>query len=92
MKLDKFTNQTNHLLQEVTNYAHIDYRLTVTNLTTDERKDIAPRSVWIRGQCAYFNVRIFNPLVRTYRDHCTENLQLKRKGKEVTLQRTYSAD
>ena len=36
--------------------------------TENARVDIAARSVWIKGQRAFFDVRVFNPLARTYRE------------------------
>ena len=38
-----------------------------STITSDEaRTDIAARGVWIKGQMAYFDVRVFNPTAKTY--------------------------
>ena len=69
---------TANLLQEITNDVQIEPILEPrtgevfqrsVNTSENARVDIAARSIWIRGQRAYFDVRVFNPLARTYRDH-----------------------
>ena len=36
------------------------------NITDDARVDIAAREFWISGQRAFFDIRVFNPMVRRY--------------------------
>ena len=68
---------TAHVLKEVTNDVevepllepHTGEKLNKSSISTDNaRVDIAARNVWIKGQRVYFDVRVFNPLSRTYRD------------------------
>ena len=68
---------TAHVLKEVTNDVevepllepHTGEKLNKSSISTDNaRVDIAARNVWIKGQRAYFDVKVFNPLARTYRD------------------------
>ena len=48
---------------------HTGEKLNKSSISTDNaRVYIAARNVWIKGQRAYFDVRVFNPLARTYRD------------------------
>ena len=61
-----------------------------TNSTENARVDIEARSVSIRVQRVYVNVKVFNPLART---HSLQKVyEKKRRGKEATLQRTYLTD
>ena len=39
-----------------------------TNTNDNARVDIAARSVFIKGQHAYFDASVFNPLAHKYRD------------------------
>ena len=40
------------------------------SIENDEaRLDISARSFWIRGQKAYFDVRVFNPFAKKHLDH-----------------------
>ena len=55
--------------------------------TDNARVDIAARNVWIRGQRAYFDVRVFNPLARTYRDH---SLRKAYEKNEMEKKRLYN--
>ena len=48
------------------------FELVSTNRTDDARLDISANGFWIRGQRAFFDVRIFNPLA-----HSNRNQQLK---------------
>ena len=35
-------------------------------MSDEARVDVAARGVWARGQKAYLDVRVFNPLAKTY--------------------------
>ena len=41
------------------------FRHATTNLTDEARVDLAARGVWVTGQMAYFDVRVFNPIAKT---------------------------
>ena len=86
---------TANLLQEITNDVEIEPIFkprtgevfqNSTISTDNARVDIAARNVWIRGQRAYFDVRVFNPLARTYRDHSLRKAYEKNEmEKKATL-------
>ena len=87
---------TANLLQEITNDVEIEPILeprtgevfqNSTISTDNARVDIAARNVWIRGQRAYFDVRVFNPLARTYRDH---SLRKAYEKNEMEKKRLYN--
>ena len=42
-------------------------RLYATTIMTDEAHvDIAAKGVWVKGQMALFDVRVFNPIPKAY--------------------------
>ena len=61
------------------------------NKSMDARVDVAARGFWVRGQMAYFDVRIFNPTAKTYLNqnlsgaHRTNEQQKKRQYNERIL-------
>ena len=42
------------------------FEYATTILTDEARVDIAARGVWVKGQMALFDVRVFNPIVKAY--------------------------
>jgi hypothetical protein len=57
------------------------------NTQDDARLDIAARSFWVRGQRAFFDVRVFHPFARS---HVTRKLQVAFKGNENEKKRQYN--
>jgi len=47
---------------------YLRYNIPLRNLPSkcEARVDIAARGVWTEGQMAYFDVRVFNPIAKTY--------------------------
>ena len=59
-----------------------------STLTTNEaRVDVTARSFWIKGQMAYSDVRIFNPLAKCHRNL---SLQAAHKNNENEKKRKYN--
>ena len=55
--------------------------------TTDEaRVDIAARGVWVKGQMALFDVRVFNPIAKVY---LTSDLPAAYRRNELEKKRVY---
>ena len=77
---------TASLLQEICHDVEIEPTLecpTGENLSKTAksedcvRVDVAARSFWTKGQRAYFDVRVFNPLARTYRNQTLPKIYVK---------------
>ena len=45
------------------------FRYKTANKDKEARLDVSARGVWTRGSKAFFDVRVFNPLAPTYRNH-----------------------
>jgi hypothetical protein len=59
-----------------------------STITTDEaRVDIAARGVWVKGQMAYFDVRVFNPIAKSY---LNSELSSAHRSNEQTKKRSYN--
>ena len=55
--------------------------------TTDEaRVDIAARGVWVKGQMALFDVRVFNPIAKVY---LTSDLPAAYRRNELEKKKVY---
>ena len=87
---------TASLLQEICNDVEIEPTLEppsgeiLPNTTkTDEcvRVDVAARSFWTKGQRAYFDVRVFNRLAKSYRNSTLPKLYVKH---EVEKKKSYN--
>ena len=69
-------NTTAKLLSEVCNEVRIEPMLQPlsgenvgnSNDSDQARSDICARSFWVSGQMAFYDVRVFNPLAKRYRD------------------------
>ena len=55
------------------------------NCEDNARVDIAARSFWMKGQRAYFDVRVFNPLPQTYRQQSLSKVHLKQEQEKKKL-------
>ena len=88
---------TAQLLSEVANDVTIEPMLTplsgetlkykTANTDTHARLDISARGVWIRGSKAFFDVKVFNPLARSYSG---QTLKAAHKSNENTKKRLYN--
>ena len=59
-----------------------------STITTDgARVDIAARGVWIKGQMAYFDVRVFNPIAKSY---LNSDLSYSHRSNEQAKKRNYN--
>ena len=61
-----------------------DYATTI--LTDEARVDIAARGVWVKGQMALFDVRVFNPIAKAY---LTSDLSAAYRRNELEKKRAY---
>ena len=87
---------TAELLSEVCNDVSIEPLLTplsgekfthkTANTKADARVDVAARGVWMKGNRAYFDVRVFNPLAPTYQN---QTLKAAHKTNESAKKREY---
>ena len=61
------------------------------NTTDDARVDVSARGFWVRGQKAFFDVRIFNPTAKSYSAQTLSecSTQEKRKRKKAIIQPSY---
>ena len=54
------------------NHRYFHFQLTVSertaNIQDSERVDLSTRGFWIPGQKGFFDVRVFNPLAKRYRE------------------------
>ena len=87
---------TASLLSDCHRDVHVEPTLTpltveqfpASNITTDDaRVDIAARGVWVKGQMAYFDVRVFNPTAKSY---LNSELTTSHKTNEQTKKRSYN--
>ena len=61
---------------------------TASTITTDEAcVNIAARGVWIKGQMAFFDIRVFNPTAKTY---LKSNLTAAHRSNEQQNKRSYN--
>ena len=59
-----------------------------STITTDgARVDIAARGVWIKRQMAYFDVRVFNPIAKSY---LNSDLSYSHRSNEQAKKRNYN--
>ena len=63
-----------------------NFQYRTANTDRDARPDVAARGVWIRGSRAFCDVRVFNPLARTYRN---QTLAAAHKTNENEKKRAY---
>ena len=63
-----------------------DYATTI--LTDEARVDIAARGVWVKGQMALFDVRVFNPIAKAY---LTSDLSAAYRRNELEKKRAYGS-
>ena len=63
------------------------FRLASANTTDDARVDVAARGVWVTGQMAYFDIRVFNPIAKTY---MKSDLAAAHRSNEMEKKRSYS--
>lgn len=92
-------NITANLLHNIRNDVQIESILeprtgevfsNATNSTENARVDIKGWNVFIRGQLAYFHLKVFNPFARIYGDHSLQKVYEKQTTrKKATLQRAY---
>ena len=58
-----------------------------TNIKNNARLDVSARGVWIKGNKAFCDVRVFNPLVPSYRN---QTLKAAHKTNENAKKREYA--
>ena len=64
-------------------------RFPAATITSDEaRVDIAPRGFWVKGQMAYYDVRVFNP---TAKSCLHQSLVSAHKSNEQLKKRSYNS-
>ena len=88
---------TAQLLSEVANDVALEPMLTplsgetmrykTANTDIHARLDISARGVWVRGSKAFFDVKVFNPLARSYSG---QTLKAAHKSNENTKKRLYN--
>ena len=88
---------TAELLSEVCNDVAVEPMLTpltgenlkyrTANREDNARLDVSARGVWMRGSKAYFDVKVFNPLAKTY---STQTLKAAHKSNENMKKRLYA--
>ena len=57
------------------------------NKSPNARVDLSARDFWTKGQRAYFDIRIFDPMAQSYKSY--ENLESIHKTHEVEKRRSY---
>ena len=72
--------QLNHVTGET--FSH-----KTANTTDDARVDVSARGFWVRGQKAFFDVRIFNPTAKSY---SAQTLSAAHKRSENEKKRSYN--
>jgi len=71
------------ILQEVTGEI-----LPASSITTNEaRVDVAARGFWVKGQMAYFDVKVFNPTAKSY---LNQSLKAAHRSNEQMKKRSYN--
>lgn len=63
------------------------FKLRTAITTNEARTDVAARSFWVKGQMAYADVRVFNPLAKC---HKNLTLQVAHKKNENEKKRSYN--
>ena len=97
MRHNELRDFTAQQLTEVCNDVNIEPQLTPLsgevfhhrspNTTEDARVDISARSFWVRGQVAFSDVRVFNPLASCYK---SKRLKSIYEQHEKEKKRTYN--
>ena len=79
------------LLQEITGEI---FNFKSTNTDKDARVDVSARNFWMRGQKAFCDVRVFNPLAKCYRTKTLDSIHLsnEREKKRKYGQRILEVD
>ena len=63
------------------------FKMKLAIASNDARADVAARSFWVKGQVAYADVRVFNPLAKS---HKNLTLQAAHKKNENEKKRNYN--
>ena len=59
-----------------------------SSITSDEaRVDVAARGFWVKGQVAYFDVKVFNPTAKV---HLAQSLNSAHRSNEQSKKRSYN--
>ena len=53
----------------------------------DARMDVAARGFWVKGQVAYFDVKVYNPIAKTY---LPKSLEAAHRANEQQKKRSYN--
>ena len=72
---------------ELTTLTGEQFKLKTTNTSDDARVDVSARGFWTRGKKVYVDVKIFNPLAKTY---STSTLQAAHRSNEQSKKRNYN--
>ena len=93
---DKVRDVTAEMLSEICRDVRLEptliptternFTLQTTNTTDDARLDVSARGFWIRGQRAFFDIRIFNPMAAS---NYTQELKAAHKKHENEKIREY---
>ena len=79
---DEVRDLTYEMLKEVCKYVTKEpslqplsgetFKYKTTNIQNSARVDVMAKGFWTRGQCAYFDVRIFDPMAQCYNNKTLE--------------------
>ena len=93
---DEIRDLTAQMLSEVCHDVRVEpglnptngrnFALRTTNTADDARLDVCARGFWARGQRAYMDVRIYNPMAQSHRG---QDLQAAHKKNEQEKKREY---
>lgn len=93
MRHDEVRDLTAKMLKEVCHDVTIEPQLLrlegeqlvylTANVSNDARVDISARGFWTRGQRAFFDVRIFNPMAQCHRNLSLEAAHRRNEGEKT---------
>ncbi len=86
-KLMDETHRDVRIEPELTKLTGEKFQHATANVTDEARVDIAARGVWVTGQMAYFDVRVFNPIAKTFMN---SDLAAAHRRNENEKKRSYS--
>ena len=72
---------------ELTTLTGEQFKLKTTNTSDDARVDVSARGFWTRGKRVYVDVKIFNPLAKTYMN---SSLHAAHRSNEQQKKRNYN--
>ena len=63
------------------------FAITLSNSSDEARLDVSVRGFWQRGQCAFYDVRVFNPIAKS---HLNQKLDTAFRSNEKEKKRQYN--